>query len=92
MHGAPSATARQRAPDSTGVRAPIVQSTAVSRGKWFVHDASEAAAKFVAMQNPCLASQCGFSSTHHGSNLTVEQQQAKLKLCIDTARELWGTP
>jgi 5-methyltetrahydropteroyltriglutamate--homocysteine methyltransferase len=50
----------------------------------------DAAAKFVPMENLCLSPQCGFSSTHHGNNLTVEQEVAKLKLCIDTAREVWG--
>jgi hypothetical protein len=38
----------------------------------------------------CLSPQCGFSSTHHGNNLTVDQEKAKLKLCIDVAREVWG--
>ncbi|HEY5897569.1 MAG TPA: 5-methyltetrahydropteroyltriglutamate--homocysteine S-methyltransferase [Burkholderiales bacterium] len=50
----------------------------------------EAAAKFVPLENLCLSPQCGFSSTHHGNNLTVEQEKAKLKLVIDTAREVWG--
>jgi 5-methyltetrahydropteroyltriglutamate--homocysteine methyltransferase len=49
----------------------------------------EAASKYVPMENLCLSPQCGFSSTHHGNNLTVEQQVAKLKLCIDTAKEVW---
>ena len=51
----------------------------------------EAASKFVAMENLCLSPQCGFSSTHHGNNLTVEQEKAKLKLCVDTAKDVWGT-
>jgi 5-methyltetrahydropteroyltriglutamate--homocysteine methyltransferase len=50
----------------------------------------EAAAKFVPMENLCISPQCGFSSTHHGNNLTVEQEKAKLKLCIETAKEVWG--
>ena len=49
------------------------------------------ASKFVPMENLCLSPQCGFSSTHHGNNLTVEQEKAKLRLCIETAREVWGT-
>src|SRR5436190_3857285 len=48
------------------------------------------AAKIIPMENLCLSPQCGFSSTHHGNNLTVEQEKAKLKLCIDVAREVWG--
>ena len=51
----------------------------------------EQAAKFVPLENLCISPQCGFSSTHHGNNLSVEQQKAKLKLCIDTAREVWGS-
>ena len=51
----------------------------------------EAASKFVPLENLCLSPQCGFSSTHHGNNLTVEQEKAKLKLCIDTAKEVWGS-
>jgi 5-methyltetrahydropteroyltriglutamate--homocysteine methyltransferase len=51
----------------------------------------EAAAKFAPLENLCLSPQCGFSSTHHGNNLTVEQERAKLELCLDTAREVWGS-
>jgi 5-methyltetrahydropteroyltriglutamate--homocysteine methyltransferase len=51
----------------------------------------EQAAKIVPLENLCLSPQCGFSSTHHGNNLTVEQEKAKLKLCIDTAKEVWGS-
>jgi 5-methyltetrahydropteroyltriglutamate--homocysteine methyltransferase len=50
----------------------------------------EAASKFVPLENLCISPQCGFSSTHHGNNLTVEQEKAKLRLCIETAREVWG--
>jgi 5-methyltetrahydropteroyltriglutamate--homocysteine methyltransferase len=50
----------------------------------------EAASRFVPLENLCLSPQCGFSSTHHGNNLTVEQEKAKLRLCIDTARDVWG--
>ena len=49
------------------------------------------AAKFVPLENLCISPQCGFSSTHHGNNLSVEQEKAKLKLCIDTAKEVWGS-
>jgi 5-methyltetrahydropteroyltriglutamate--homocysteine methyltransferase len=51
----------------------------------------EQASRIVPLENLCLSPQCGFSSTHHGNNLTVEQEKAKLKLCIDTAKEVWGS-
>jgi 5-methyltetrahydropteroyltriglutamate--homocysteine methyltransferase len=50
----------------------------------------EAASKYVPMENLALSPQCGFSSTHHGNNLTVEQEVAKLKLVMETAKEVWG--
>jgi methionine synthase II (cobalamin-independent) len=50
----------------------------------------DAAAKYVPMENLCISPQCGFSSTYHGNNLTVEQESAKLRLCIETAKEVWG--
>jgi 5-methyltetrahydropteroyltriglutamate--homocysteine methyltransferase len=49
------------------------------------------AAKYIPLERLCLSPQCGFSSTHHGNNLTVDQEVAKLKLCMDTAREVWGS-
>jgi 5-methyltetrahydropteroyltriglutamate--homocysteine methyltransferase len=48
------------------------------------------ASKYVSLDHLCLSPQCGFSSTHHGNNLTEAQEVAKLKLCIDTAKEVWG--
>jgi len=51
----------------------------------------EQATQYVSLENLCLSPQCGFSSTHHGNNLTVEQEKAKLRLCIDTAKEVWGS-
>ncbi|MGQ0545973.1 MAG: 5-methyltetrahydropteroyltriglutamate--homocysteine S-methyltransferase [Betaproteobacteria bacterium] len=50
----------------------------------------EAAAKLVPLEDLCLSPQCGFSSTHHGNDLSVEQEKAKLRLCIDVAKEVWG--
>jgi methionine synthase II (cobalamin-independent) len=49
------------------------------------------AARYIPIENLCISPQCGFSSTYHGNNLTIEQQAAKLRLCVDTARQIWGT-
>jgi 5-methyltetrahydropteroyltriglutamate--homocysteine methyltransferase len=48
------------------------------------------AAKFVPLDQLCLSPQCGFSSTVEGNALTVDQQFQKLKLIVETAREVWG--
>jgi 5-methyltetrahydropteroyltriglutamate--homocysteine methyltransferase len=51
----------------------------------------EAAAKYVPLENLCLSPQCGFSSTHHGNKITVDDQRRKLALVLEVAREVWGT-
>jgi 5-methyltetrahydropteroyltriglutamate--homocysteine methyltransferase len=48
------------------------------------------AAKFVDLDQLCLSPQCGFSSTVEGNELTEEQQFAKIRLIVETAREVWG--
>jgi 5-methyltetrahydropteroyltriglutamate--homocysteine methyltransferase len=48
------------------------------------------AAKYVPLEQLCLSPQCGFSSTVHGNDIAVEAQRAKLRLVVETAREVWG--
>jgi 5-methyltetrahydropteroyltriglutamate--homocysteine methyltransferase len=48
------------------------------------------AAKYVSLDRLCLSPQCGFSSTVEGNALTIEEQNAKLRLVVETAREVWG--
>jgi 5-methyltetrahydropteroyltriglutamate--homocysteine methyltransferase len=48
------------------------------------------AARIVPMEQLCLSPQCGFSSTVHGNEIARESQIAKLKLIVETAREVWG--
>ena len=48
------------------------------------------AAKFAPIEQLALSPQCGFSSTVHGNDIAVAAQRAKLRLVIDTAREVWG--
>jgi len=49
----------------------------------------EEAAKFVPLENLCLSPQCGFSSTHHGNNLSPDEQWRKLELVVQIADEVW---
>jgi 5-methyltetrahydropteroyltriglutamate--homocysteine methyltransferase len=48
------------------------------------------AAKYVPLDQLCLSGQCGFSSTVEGNELTIDQEIAKLRLIVETAREVWG--
>jgi 5-methyltetrahydropteroyltriglutamate--homocysteine methyltransferase len=48
------------------------------------------AAKYVPLEQVCLSPQCGFSSTIDGNALTIDDEIAKLRLVVETAREVWG--
>ena len=48
------------------------------------------AAKYVPLDQLCLSPQCGFSSTVEGNALTIDDEIAKLRLVVETAREVWG--
>jgi 5-methyltetrahydropteroyltriglutamate--homocysteine methyltransferase len=48
------------------------------------------AARYVPMEQLCLSPQCGFSSTVHGNEIARESQANKLRLVVETAREVWG--
>lgn len=48
------------------------------------------AARFVPLDQLCLSPQCGFSSTLEGNLLTYKEEVAKLRLVVETAREVWG--
>jgi 5-methyltetrahydropteroyltriglutamate--homocysteine methyltransferase len=50
----------------------------------------EQAAKYVPLDQLCISPQCGFSSTVEGNVLTIDEQSAKLRLVVETAREIWG--
>ena len=49
------------------------------------------AAKYVPLDQLGISPQCGFSSTVEGNEVTVAQEQAKLGLCVEVAREVWGS-
>jgi len=50
----------------------------------------EQASRFVPLDQICLSPQCGFSSTVEGNAVTYDEQVAKLRLVVETAREVWG--
>jgi len=48
------------------------------------------AAKVLPLEQLALSPQCGFASTMEGNDLTEADQWAKLKLVVETARQVWG--
>jgi 5-methyltetrahydropteroyltriglutamate--homocysteine methyltransferase len=48
------------------------------------------ASKYVPLDKLALSPQCGFASTAEGNLLTEDEQWAKLRLVVETARRMWG--
>ena len=48
------------------------------------------ATKYVDLDQLALSPQCGFASTVHGNDITLEQQAEKIRLCVEVAEEVWG--
>ena len=48
------------------------------------------ATKYVPLERLRLSTQCGFSSTEEGNNLTEEEQWAKIALVRRVAQQVWG--
>ena len=48
------------------------------------------AAEYIPLEQLCLSPQCGFASTHHGNQLSQEDQWQKLKLIVEIADEVWN--
>ena len=48
------------------------------------------ASKYIPLEQLGVSPQCGFSSTLEGNAVTVEDQKAKLALCVELAHDVWG--
>jgi len=48
------------------------------------------AARYAPLEQLALSPQCGFSSGIGGNTMGVDGQMAKLRLVVETAREVWG--
>jgi len=49
------------------------------------------ASRYAPLEQLALSPQCGFSSGIGGNAMTVEDEIAKLKLVVETARDVWGS-
>jgi 5-methyltetrahydropteroyltriglutamate--homocysteine methyltransferase len=47
------------------------------------------ASRYISRQRLGLSPQCGFASSIVGNNISSNDQQAKLKLVVETARAIW---
>ena len=74
---------RGKSPLLVGMRSPGKD---CSRVESRIH----AAEGFIPLERLALSPQCGFASTLEGNLLTEADQEAKLRLVAETAREVWG--
>src|SRR5262249_24396233 len=51
----------------------------------------EAAARYIDLARLSVSPQCGFASVADGNPITPQAQEAKLRLIVELAREVWGT-
>ncbi|HSG33160.1 MAG TPA: 5-methyltetrahydropteroyltriglutamate--homocysteine S-methyltransferase [Sphingomonadaceae bacterium] len=48
------------------------------------------ALKYAPLDQLALSPQCGFASTVHGNDISIEQQSDKIRLVVEVAQEVWG--
>src|SRR5258708_20747653 len=73
-----------------GVLGLLTSKRGTIESKDFLKRRIDAAAEYIPLEQLCLSPQCGFSSTVEGNALSIDQQAAKLRLIVETAREVWG--
>jgi 5-methyltetrahydropteroyltriglutamate--homocysteine methyltransferase len=66
--------------------------TPLLESKDFLKRRIDQAAMHFPLEHLAVSPQCGFASHQRGSALSFEQQEAKLRLVVETAREVWGAP
>ena len=49
-----------------------------------------AASRYVPLERLGISPQCGFASSIIGNNISSNDQQLKLTLVVETAKEIWG--
>jgi 5-methyltetrahydropteroyltriglutamate--homocysteine methyltransferase len=78
-------------PDKTVVLGLVSTKIDALESKGDIKRRIDAASRYLDLNQACLSPQCGFSSTVHGNDLAVEAQNAKLRLVVETAEEVWGS-
>lgn len=81
---------RHLAPGKTAVLGLVTTKTAELEDPDRLKEQIDEASKFVPVERLALSPQCGFSSSHHGNDLTQDDQWNKLRLVVDVAADVWG--
>ena len=78
-------------PEDKGVVLGLVSSKTAELEKLDrLKERAEEAAKYLGAARLAISPQCGFASTLGGNPVTEADERAKLRLCVDAARAIWG--
>jgi 5-methyltetrahydropteroyltriglutamate--homocysteine methyltransferase len=77
--------------DRTVVLGLVSSKTVAPENKDELKSRIKEASAYLPLERLALSSQCGFASTMEGNLLTLDDQEAKLRLVAETAGEVWGT-
>ncbi len=81
---------RHLARDKTAVLGLVTTKTPVLEDADVIKRRIDEAAEIVPLDRLALSPQCGFSSSHHGNELTEDDQWRKLELVVGVAEHIWG--
>jgi 5-methyltetrahydropteroyltriglutamate--homocysteine methyltransferase len=81
---------RQVPEDRTVVLGLVSSKRADLESKHELKKRIEQASKFVPLDRLALSPQCGFASTLEGNRITMADEEGKLRLVAETAKEVWG--
>src|SRR5215207_6438246 len=81
---------RHLAPGRTAVLGLVTSKTPELEDQDDLRHRIDEATKFVPIEQLAISPQCGFSSTHHGNDITEQDQWRKLELVVSTAAAVWG--
>ena len=78
-------------PDKRIVLGLVSTKTSALEDKGALKRRLDAASRYVDLDRLSVSPQCGFASVAEGNPVTPQAQEAKLRLIVDLAREVWGT-
>ena len=76
--------------DKVVVLGLVTSKTGTLESKDEVKRRIDEATKFADLRQLSLSPQCGFASTEEGNILAEDEQWAKLRMIVETSREVWG--
>jgi 5-methyltetrahydropteroyltriglutamate--homocysteine methyltransferase len=83
---------RHLAPGKTAVLGLVTTKTGELESDDELRRRIDEASAIVPLEQLALSPQCGFSSTHHGNDITEDDQWRKLELVVRVSEQVWGAP